>query len=1379
MGDKSILTKGQELSVTDQLISELLLSPNSPAKSCQSPSGTEPQRDYFFSRLPWRKKVGNSKSKNTVQIERGSDENGSNENNAGRMGLDSNAIAESPPPMISKDFGRVVDFDTVEDPALGTVSTKSFQDNYEAAIQSFDSSTPHSLNNDEYMTTEQPNMLRDSGQIRKRKYHVTKGLKKSKTTDLTNQESLHFPMSRLGTLDQVDDISPPVTLLSHNRKESSDRFKKSGGAHSVNMPAVSRRRISSQQYSLTNPLNLSLVNPSNAPHPGQYDMTPSAGPRKLFVQLDEYCADEYGLTGRHYWKEIARWIKYEEDLEESSSRWGRPHVPILSFHGLAELRKRLEIGSIMLDLEETDFMDIMRRICRELRDDGHIRTEEMEPLLNCLTKPHKHYNKKKSILPDPKRSLQYISSKISMSKITTRNETKEREYLGRENASFIGPNTDRDHNPDVNHPETSVNNLTRQPVSIKFSKPLSSSIPPGSSQPTSSSLISRLLNSFQDRHPRWFSSDAQSKQSSRDNVPYPDYPRESAIVMIGLARFLASTNNNQITAFVRLKNPVLFPTGILENSQIPVRFLFVILGGGPVKVFGDPSKIKNDPEVAITANPDAQLTKDDDALYYRELGRAFATLLSNEVFNEIAYRARSCKDLTSGFNSFLKNSIVLPPGEFGRSTLMPITHLYKEQLNRKRVHKDQMEWAKNKGLSKKMEGKMPSKDDDSLPSCRGLCSPPFAGLIADYKRKLPFYASDFTSAFKLQCVSTFLFIYFACLSPCITFGGILSTNTENWMGVSEMMMATALGGCIFALFSGQPLTIIGATGPILIFENSLYKFSIQNRLNYLSFRVWVAMWVFIITLIFLAVQGGYLIKYLTRFIQEIFSIIISFIYIYETFTNLIMMFRQHPLLPDYCHLNITIDPSLDGGKSTLDFFSFFFPRIPPSALTSHTTAINENFERFRYPVDTGSVGNVSRANGYVYKIPYYELRFPSDYSLVELGAGKHLQFESYVSRFSVTRPNTALFCTLLIFGTFFIAYFLKVFRNSKFFGRNARRALADFGVPIAIFTMLGVAHLVGRNVYTPKLNVPNSLTPTAPHKRGWIIRPLHGGATPQLPSVGGINAPTFYNFTAPKVDPYAVPAYLYSNVSVRYIFVAIFPALMIFTLLFLEGMITSHIVNRKDRKFIKGAGYNMDLLILGSLPLLHSFLGLPFISGATVRSLAHVSSLTVYSRNHTPGESPAIIGVLEQRVTAFSVALCIGVSIFFSTFLQKIPIAILFGIFLYLGISSLKGVQFFDRILIILMPLKHYPTLSYVQKTGLFKLHFYTLIQISCLIALWAVKSSVAAQAFPFVLIIYILIRFQLKWIYTPAELYELDKDDMDDNSDDEIDVNEEVHMPI
>lgn len=79
---------------------------------------------------------------------------------------------------------------------------------------------------------------------------------------------------------------------------------------------------------------------------------------QVFVQLDELLATE---DGEAEWKETARWIKYEEDVEEGSARWGKPHVASLSFHSLLNLRRCLETGVVLLDLDEKDLPGVAYR----------------------------------------------------------------------------------------------------------------------------------------------------------------------------------------------------------------------------------------------------------------------------------------------------------------------------------------------------------------------------------------------------------------------------------------------------------------------------------------------------------------------------------------------------------------------------------------------------------------------------------------------------------------------------------------------------------------------------------------------------------------------------------------------------------------------------------------------------------------------------------------------------------------------------------------------------------------------------------------------------------------------------------------------------------
>ena len=48
--------------------------------------------------------------------------------------------------------------------------------------------------------------------------------------------------------------------------------------------------------------------------------------------------------------------------------------------------------------------------------------------------------------------------------------------------------------------------------------------------------------------------------------------------------------------------------------------------------------------------------------------------------------------------------------------------------------------------------------------------------------------------------------------------------------------------------------------------------------------------------------------------------------------------------------------------------------------------------------------------------------------------------------------------------------------------------------------------------------------------------------------------------------------------------------------------------------------------------------------------------------------------------------------------LRQIPLAVLFGVFLYMGVASLSGIQLAERVELLFMPVKHHPDVSYVRR---------------------------------------------------------------------------------
>ena len=78
----------------------------------------------------------------------------------------------------------------------------------------------------------------------------------------------------------------------------------------------------------------------------------------------------------------------------------------------------------------------------------------------------------------------------------------------------------------------------------------------------------------------------------------------------------------------------------------------------------------------------------------------------------------------------------------------------------------------------------------------------FGGLINDIKRKAPWYWSDFKDAFAVQTIASYIFIYFACLTPIVTFGGLLGDATENRIAAIESLVSGLIVGVSYGLFSG-------------------------------------------------------------------------------------------------------------------------------------------------------------------------------------------------------------------------------------------------------------------------------------------------------------------------------------------------------------------------------------------------------------------------------------------------------------------------------------------------------------------------------------------------------------------------------------------------
>lgn len=227
---------------------------------------------------------------------------------------------------------------------------------------------------------------------------------------------------------------------------------------------------------------------------------------------------------------------------------------------------------------------------------------------------------------------------------------------------------------------------------------------------------------------------------------------------------------------------------------------------------------------------------------------------------------------------------------------------------------------------------------------------------------------------------------------------------------------------IFHAFASQPLVFVGTTGPLILFDEALIKFCDSMGYSFLSVRVYVGFWLSAIALTMAAFEGSALVRFFTRFTQEIFSALITLIYIVETALKLVVTFQRHPLFEFYAYKDMNET----------------FTTMAPVALENNDLDANVT------AIDTISSDIAALNRNVTLLIP------KDDYGMLN-------------------QPNTALFCTLLTLGTFTSAYSLRIFRNSKFLGRNVRRALGDFGVPISIAIFVALSYTLSQ-VYTGELS---------------------------------------------------------------------------------------------------------------------------------------------------------------------------------------------------------------------------------------------------------------------------------------------------------------------
>nr|CAD7395489.1 unnamed protein product [Timema poppensis] len=333
----------------------------------------------------------------------------------------------------------------------------------------------------------------------------------------------------------------------------------------------------------------------------------------LFSEMEELVHKGNNME----WKETARWIKFEEDVEEGGNRWSKPHVATLSLHSLFELRSLLLNGTVMLDMEATSLDQVADLVLDNMINAGVLSLDLRDKMKEALLRRHRHQHERRkengshniSRLPLI-RSLADIGRNHSSSKILQENTSSEQPVI----RSSSYPTTEtallrvQDNTGSyLTVPAEFVPHLVGftawyplsqvSQVEESLSPPLQSAMPTsyksasdfghylsipgaGAAAVTSSTPSSNIQHSHSSTSINRNQSGTNLGETNGDSHPKGNMHfmrkipagAEASNILVGEVDFLDKT----LSAFVRLDQANFL--GDLTEVPVPTRFLFILLG---------------------------------------------------------------------------------------------------------------------------------------------------------------------------------------------------------------------------------------------------------------------------------------------------------------------------------------------------------------------------------------------------------------------------------------------------------------------------------------------------------------------------------------------------------------------------------------------------------------------------------------------------------------------------------------------------------------------------------------------------------------------------------------------------------------------------------
>ncbi|XP_047602705.1 solute carrier family 4 member 11 isoform X1 [Lutra lutra] len=301
--------------------------------------------------------------------------------------------------------------------------------------------------------------------------------------------------------------------------------------------------------------------------------------------------------------------------------------------------------------------------------------------------------------------------------------------------------------------------------------------------------------------------------------------------------------------------------------------------------------------------------------------------------------------------------------------------------------------------------------------------------------------------------------------------------------------------------------------------------------------------------------------------------------------------------------------------------------------------------------------------------------------------------------------ETAVLSLLIMLGTLWLSYTLYQFKKSPYLHPCMREILSDCALPISVLTFSLICSYGFREIKMSQFRYN-------PNKSVFETAEMHSLSLGAIASAMGLG-------------------------------------FLLSLLFFIEQNLVAALANAPENRLVKGTAYHWDLLLIAIINSGLSLFGLPWIHAAYPHSPLHVRALALVEERVENGHIyETIVNVKETRLTTLGASILVGFSLLLLPFpLQWIPKPVLYGLFLYIALTSIDGNQLFERVALLLKDQTSYPPTHYIRRVPQRKIHYFTGLQVLQLLLLCAFGMSnlpYMKMIFPLIMIVMIPIRYNL-----------------------------------